>query len=89
MRTGNPVLNDATFREVTAVGAQRMTLTGTVNATLMFLTLLMAAAMFTWNKASVDPAGVMMWEGGGGFAGRVLAMVTGFKKEWARGAGWG
>jgi uncharacterized YccA/Bax inhibitor family protein len=83
MRTGNPVLNDATFREVTAVGAQRMTLTGTVNATLMFLTLLMAAAMFTWNKASADPAGVMMWVGGGAIAGLVLAIVTVFKKEWA------
>ncbi len=83
MRTGNPVLNDTTFREATLTGERRMTLTGTVNATLMFVTLLLAAAMFTWNKASVDPGGAMVWVSGGAIAGLILALVTVFKKEWA------
>lgn len=83
MRTGNPVLNDTTFRGATLTGERRMTLTGTVNATLMFVTLLLAAAMFTWNKASVDPGGAMVWVSGGAIAGLILALVTVFKKEWA------
>jgi uncharacterized YccA/Bax inhibitor family protein len=83
MRTGNPVLNDATFRDVTLTGERRMTLTGTVNATVMFVTLLMAAAMFTWNKVSVDPGGAMIWVTGGAITGLILALVTVFKKEWA------
>jgi|GEM_PF-3094283 len=81
MRTGNPVLNDTTFREATLTGERRMTLTGTVNATLMFVTLLLAAAMFTWNKASVDPGGAMVWVSGGAIAGLILALVTVFKKN--------
>jgi uncharacterized YccA/Bax inhibitor family protein len=83
MRTGNPVLNDATFRDVTLTGERRMTLTGTVNATVMFVTLLMAAAMFTWNKVSADPGGAMIWVTGGAITGLILALVTIFKKEWA------
>jgi uncharacterized YccA/Bax inhibitor family protein len=83
MRTGNPVLNDSTFRDVTLTGEKRMTLTGTVNATIIFLSLLMVTALFTWKKVSVDPASAMLWIGGGAIAGLVLALVTFFKKEWA------
>ncbi len=83
MRTGNPVLNDSTFREGIATGEQRMTLTGTVNATVIFLSLLMVAAFFTWRKVAEDPASAMLWIGGGAIAGLALALVTFFKKEWA------
>lgn len=83
MRTGNPVLSNSTFRDVSQTDAARMTLTGTVHATLIFTVMLMASAMFTWNKATVDPAGAMVWVTGGGIAGLVLALITVFKKEWA------
>ncbi len=82
MRSGNPVLNESTFRDAAPAGA-RMTLTGTVNATLIFTGLLMVAAMFTWKKVAVDPAGAMPWMIGGLIGGLVLALVTIFKKEWA------
>jgi uncharacterized YccA/Bax inhibitor family protein len=83
MRTGNPVLSNSTFRDVSQTDAARMTLTGTVHATLIFTVMLMASAMFTWNKATVDPAGAMVWVTGGGIAGLVLALITVFKKEWS------
>lgn len=83
MRTGNPVLSQSTFRDVPHTGTSQMTLAGTVQATLIFTVLLMASAMFTWNKATVDPASAMIWVAGGGIAGLVLALITVFKKEWA------
>lgn len=82
MRSGNPVLNDSTFREATSTGA-RMTLSGTVNATLMLTGLLMVSAMFTWNKMATDPGGAMPWMIGGIIGGLVMALVTVFKKEWS------
>lgn len=83
MRTGNPVLNDSTFDGAAMTGERRMTLTGTVNATLMLVTLLLAAAMYTWNKFAVDPGGTMVWVSGAAITGLILALVTVFKKEWA------
>lgn len=77
------MLNDSTFDGQALPGARRMTLTGTVNATLMLLALMMAAAMFTWKKVAVDPAGAMVWVTGGAIAGLVLCLVTVFKKEWS------
>ncbi len=82
MRSGNPVLNDSTFRDVAPAGA-RMTLSGTVNATLMLTGLLMLSAMFTWKKVAVDPAGAMPWMIGGLIGGLVMAIVTVVKKEWS------
>ena len=82
MRSGNPVLNDSTFRDAAPVGA-RMTLSGTVNATLMLTGLLMLSAMFTWNKMAVDPGSAQIWMIGGIIGGLVMALVTVFKKEWS------
>jgi uncharacterized YccA/Bax inhibitor family protein len=82
MRTANPALNDKTFqgyrRAVTAEDA--MTVMGTVHRTAFLLLLLVAAAIWVWNKS---PQAVMPWLGIGGIGGFVVAIVTVFKKQWA------
>jgi uncharacterized YccA/Bax inhibitor family protein len=91
MRSGNPALNDKTFLDIgsgtvvrTADGA--MTLEGTVNKTAFLLVLTLAAAMFTWAKAfgGATPSELMPYILGGCLGGLVVALVTVFKKEWAR-----
>lgn len=83
MRTANPALNDSTFRNTVQGTAQAMTLQGTVNKTALFLALVFAAAVFTWQKALANPAAAMPWMTGGAIAGLILCIVTCFKKEWA------
>lgn len=80
MRSGNPALTAETFRGVPrALGADAMTINGTVNKTALALVLLMAAAAFSWNQG----AQANVWVLTGFLGGFVVAMVTVFKKEWA------
>ena len=58
MRTANPALNDSTFPTVGGA-SQAMTLQGTVNKTALFLALVLVAAVYTWQKALVNPAAAM------------------------------
>jgi len=86
MRTANPALNDKTFqgyrRAVTAEDA--MTVMGTVHKTAFLLLLLVAGAIWVWNKFTLGgPQAVMPWLGIGGIGGFIIALVTIFKKEWA------
>lgn len=83
MRTANPTLTDSTFASLGIGAAKPMTLQGTVNKTALFLALVFISAVFTWQKALVNPAAAMPWMWGGAIAGFVLCMVTCFKKEWA------
>ena len=48
MRSGNPSLSSKTFKNIEGVGAEKMTIEGTVNKTAMSLLLLMATASYTW-----------------------------------------
>ena len=80
MRTGNPVLNDKAFGR--AIGStDRMTLDGTVNKTMILLTICFVAAAWTWGRffatQSVASISTLMWVGILG--GLVLALVTAFK----------
>ena len=77
MRSGNPALSSKTFINTTDVGAEKMTIEGTVNKTAMSLLLLMATASYTWMYPS---PGLMMLGFIGGF---IMAIVTIFKKTWA------
>ena len=77
MRSGNPALSAKTFINTTDVGAEKMTIEGTVNKTAMSLLLLMATASYTWMNPS---PGLMMLGFIGGF---IMAIVTIFKKIWA------
>jgi uncharacterized YccA/Bax inhibitor family protein len=83
MRSGNPVLTQNTFKNLSISGtADAMTISGTVNKMLLALVLLMATAIWTWNLPAGDPriGGLMILGIGGGF---VAAIVTVFKKTWA------
>ena len=77
MRSGNPALSSKTFINTTDVGAEKMTIEGTVNKTAMSLLLLLATASYTWMNPS---PGLMMLGFIGGF---IMAIVTIFKKTWA------
>ena len=48
MRSGNPALSSATFRNIDGEGTEKMTISGTVNKTAMSLLLLMTSASYTW-----------------------------------------
>ena len=77
MRSGNPALSSATFKNIEGEGAEKMTISGTVNKTAMSLLLLMATASYTWMNNS---PGLMILGFIGGF---IMALVTMFKKTWA------
>ena len=82
-RTSNPALKDETFRGLPReLGAEAMSLQGTINKTGLGLLILIACAAFTWNEALAGaPVGV--YAIGGAIGGFVVALVTIFKKEWA------
>ncbi len=89
-RSSNPALSDKIFRNVSeSTGEGVMTLSGTINKTILSFMLLLLGAVFTWSKFfnSIDEAAgvstVMPYLIGGGIGGFILALVTIFKKEWA------
>lgn len=81
MRSGNPVLSIEKFRQGISPG-QAMTVTGTVNKSLILLMLLILSAGFTWRAtlAGESPTGFML---AGGLVGLVTALITSFKPMWA------
>ena len=83
MRSGNPALTAETFRGVPgAVGAEAMTIQGTVNKTALALVVLLAAAAYTWNLGVGDPR-VPVFTMIGVIGGLIVAMATIFKPVWA------
>ena len=80
MRTGNPVLTDKSFN-VTAVGAERMTIDGVVNKSAILLGLLLVSAYWVWDKFfdSLNYASVSGYMWVGIIGGLVAAVVTTFK----------
>jgi len=95
MRSGNPVLKDSTFLDlssgsVRAGSADAMSLNGTVNKTAILLLLSVITAAFAWSQSMIDtPEGQQLAPGaaiymiGGAIGGLILALVTVFKKEWS------
>jgi len=92
MRSGNPVLSDSTFLDlssgrVVTGGANAMSLNGTVNKTGFLLLLAVLTAAFAWSKTftadgELAPgANLFLW--GGALGGFVMALATIFKKEWS------
>ncbi|MFM1849116.1 MAG: rane protein [Pseudomonadota bacterium] len=80
MRTANPALNDRAFAGVLAEphGAEVMTVSGTVNKTLLSIIIAFLAAAFVWSKPALAslsmPAAIL---------GLVLALIISFKQTWA------
>jgi uncharacterized YccA/Bax inhibitor family protein len=83
MRSGNPALTAETFGATRpALGADVMTINGTVNKTALALLLLMVAATYTWNLGPADPR-VGVYTTIGLLGGLVAALATVFKQTWA------
>jgi len=90
-RTANPTLNTKAFQERTvSARAGVMTVQGTINKTFLLLLLIFAAAAYTWNQFYNAPdlatgaSIVTKWMLIGGIGGFVVALVTVFKKSWAK-----
>ena len=84
MRSGNPSLNDKIFRGTLGATTERMTINGTVNKTMLLLTICVVAAAWTWGRFfGSGPQSIQGVVGLGAIAGLVVAMVTVFKQTWA------
>lgn len=79
MRSGNPAISEKTFQNVAQAvpGDGAMTISGTVNKTIVLFLLLLLGASISWYQ----PSQIFIW--GGAIGGFIVAMITIFKKEWA------
>ena len=89
IRSGNPALNDATFRVGASSRSDSMSLEGTVNKCLICIVLLLIPASYVWSSyysgvhefqgrvVAAPPMRLMM---GGALVGFILSLVTIFKK---------
>jgi uncharacterized YccA/Bax inhibitor family protein len=88
MRTANPILRADTFDLRAGTDQSTMTILGTVHKTALLVLIVFAAAVWVWNEFPVIgktvPAGLYPWMMGGAIGGLVLALVTAFKRDWAR-----
>jgi uncharacterized YccA/Bax inhibitor family protein len=84
MRTTNPMLNDKTFGSVSAIGADAMTINGTVQKTAGLLFLLICSAAYTWTVSRVDGGSqALSWAVAGLVGGLITFFIMLFKKEWS------
>jgi uncharacterized YccA/Bax inhibitor family protein len=84
MRSGNPVLQESTFTDVSRRGyAQPMTLTGVVNRSVLLLLLVTASAAAVWSYSTSHPTIIYSAVMIGALGGFVVAMATTFKRTWA------
>jgi uncharacterized YccA/Bax inhibitor family protein len=87
-RSSNPVLTNRAFHRDYS-SSEVMTINGTVNKTALLLLLVIAAAVFTWNKffnaIAVNPEGAMAavapWLMVGAIGGLITALVTSFRPQ--------
>ena len=81
MRTGNPTLNEKSFR-VEHTGTDAMTIGGTVNKTAILLLLLTITFMWSWKRVMAygDMAAIFPWVIGALIASLVFLFITIFKK---------
>lgn len=88
-KTSNPVFKERVFHRDYTSASEVMTVNGTVNKTALMLLLVIASAVFTWNKffdavASNPQAGlsaVMPWVVVGGIGGFITVLVTVFRPQ--------
>ena len=88
-KSSNPVFKENVFSRDYSSQSEVMTVNGTVNKTALMLLIVIAAAIFVWNKffaaIQVNPEGgaaaVMPWVIGGGIGGLITALVTAFRPK--------
>jgi uncharacterized YccA/Bax inhibitor family protein len=84
MRSGNPVLQESTFTDISQRGyGQPMTLTGVVNRSVLMLLLVAAAAAGVWSYSASHPTVIYPAVMTGALGGFVVAIATSFKRSWA------
>jgi len=90
LRTGNPTLNENTFRNLSYTGqVESMTLQGTASKGAVLTGLLFGSAMWTWNLTQdmMLPGGqsnlVMGWAIGGVVVALIFGFITVFAKSWS------
>lgn len=78
-RSGNPTLNENTFKRTTGYGnsASLMTIEGTVNKTFITLVLLLAGAFVSWSRY-FDGYDVGAYAIGGAIGGFILSLIISF-----------
>ncbi len=82
-KSGNPVLSQKTFSDsLVELGAERMTVRGTLNKFGLLFLMLLGGASFTWSLF-YQGVNVMPWAIGSAIGGFVLAIIMTFKKEWS------
>ena len=88
-KSSNPVFKEQVFRKGYTSASEVMTVNGTINKTGLMLLLVIAAALFTWNKffdaIAVNPQGGMAavgpWLAIGGIGGLITALITVFRPQ--------
>jgi uncharacterized YccA/Bax inhibitor family protein len=88
-KSSNPALKENIFHKDFSYSSEAMTINGTMNKTGLMLLIVMAAAIFTWNKffaaVAINPEGgaasVMPWVIVGGIGGLITALVTAFRPQ--------
>ena len=84
MRSGNPVLSNSTFTDVSQRGYSRpMTLTGVINRSVLLLVLVAGTATGVWAYSNTQPSAIYPTVMIGALGGFAVAMVTSFKRDWA------
>lgn len=88
-KSSNPVLKERTFSRDYTSQSDVMTVNGTMNKTALMLLLVVAGAVFTWNKffdvAATNPEAAMSavapWLAIGGIGGFITAIITSFRPK--------
>jgi len=88
-KSSNPVFKENVFSRDYRSSSEVMTVNGTMNKTAIMLLLVIAAAVFTWNKffaaVATNPeaaaAAVMPWVIAGAIGGLIAALVTAFRPK--------
>lgn len=88
-KSSNPVFKERVFNREYNSASEVMTVNGTVNKTALMLLLVVAAAVFTWNKffnaVNVNPeaglSAVLPWLAIGGIGGFITVLITVFRPQ--------
>lgn len=84
MKSSNPSLMSNTFSGFGVVEERNeMTLSGTINKTLILLLLVALPAFWTWKMTMTSPAAAQSLMTVGLIGGFILSLVTIFKKNWS------
>ncbi len=89
-KSSNPVLSQGIFNKTISVsGEKSMTLSATINKSILSFLLLLAGAVYSWSKmfGAADTSEafslLMPYIAGGAIGGLILALLTIFKKSWS------